>query len=131
MRMKEPYEAYIDDYSTINVYMSKNFFEGKSSSFHLKDSQGRIVPLSIQQRFDLYNGYTHYKLSINEELEVGEEYNVYDEHCKTTPAKYSHIVKTERFSRQFTNIRDDLGVEYTKEKTTFRLWAPTTRRILL
>lgn len=131
MRMKEPYEAYIDDYSTINVYMSKNFFEGKSSSFHLKDSQGRIVPLSIQQRSDLYNGYTHYKLSINEELEVGEEYNVYDEHCKTTPAKYSHIVKTERFSRQFTNIRDDLGVEYTKEKTTFRLWAPTTRRILL
>ena len=80
--------------------------------------------MSIQQRSDLYNGYTYYKLSINEELEVGEEYNVYDEHCKTTPAKYSHIVKTERFSRQFTNIRDDLGVEYTKEKRRFDYGRP-------
>lgn len=129
--MKEPYEAYIDDYSTINVYMSKNFFEGKSSSFHLKDSQGKIIGLKIQQRSDLYNGYTHYKLSINDSLEVGEEYFVYDEHCKTTPAKYSHIVKTDQFSREFTNIRDDLGVDYTPERSIFRLWAPTTKRILL
>lgn len=25
MRMKEPYEAYLDDYDILNVYMSKNF----------------------------------------------------------------------------------------------------------
>ena len=26
MRMKEPYEAYLDDYNCLDVYMSKNFF---------------------------------------------------------------------------------------------------------
>lgn len=131
MRMKEPYEAYIDDYNTINLYMSKNFFGGQSSSFHLKDSQKRIIPLTIQQRSDLYNGYTHYKLSIDEPLTIGEEYEVYNEYCKTTPVKYSHIVKTERFSREFTNIRDELGPEYTPERSTFRVWSPTSKRILL
>lgn len=30
MRMKEPYEAYLDDYNCLDVYMSKNFFGGKS-----------------------------------------------------------------------------------------------------
>ena len=131
MRMKEPYEAYIDDYNTINLYMSKNFFGGQSSSFHLKDSQKRIIPFTIQQRSDLYNGYTHYKLSIDEPLTIGEEYEVYNEYCKTTPVKYSHIVKTERFSREFTNIRDELGPEYTPERSTFRVWSPTSKRILL
>ncbi len=131
MRMKEPYEAYIDDYNTINLYMSKNFFGGQSSSFHLKDSQKRIIPLTIQQRSDLYNGYTYYKLSIDEPLTIGEEYEVYNEYCKATPVKYSHIVKTERFSREFTNIRDELGPEYTPERSTFRVWSPTSKRILL
>ena len=46
MRMKEPYEAYLDDYDILNVYMSKNFFNGSSRIFHLKDTQdGSLVML--------------------------------------------------------------------------------------
>ena len=82
MRMKEPYEAYFDDYNLLNVYMSKNFFGGNSRIFHLKDSKDCIIPLTIQSQCDLYNGYTHYSLSLNGTLKVGEEYQVYDEHCK-------------------------------------------------
>lgn len=29
MRMKEPYEAYLDDYNCLDVYMSKNFLVEK------------------------------------------------------------------------------------------------------
>ena len=32
---------------------------------------------------------------------MGQEYTVYDEHCKTCVAKYSHIVKTERFAKEY------------------------------
>ena len=64
MRMKEPYEAYLDDYDILNVYMSKNFFNGSSRIFHLKDTQDHIIPLTIQSMSDLYNGYTHYRLSM-------------------------------------------------------------------
>lgn len=131
MRMKEPYEAFIDHYNVINVYMSKNFYDGQSKKFHLEDLDGKIIPLTIQQRSDLYNGYTHYKLSIDEPIEVGTEYNVYNEFCRTTPAKYGHIVKTDQFSKEFTNITERLGVIYSKDKSTFRLWAPTSSRIVL
>ena len=125
MRMKEPYEAYLDDYNCLDVYMSKNFFDGKSRIFHMKDTKDRIIPLTIQSQCDLYNGFTHYSLSLNGNLEIGQEYTVYDEHCKTCVAKYSHIVKTERFAKEFTYEKNDLGVTYTPEKTTFKVWAPT------
>lgn len=125
MRMKEPYEAYLDDYNCLDVYMSKSFFEGKSRIFHMKDTQNRIIPLTIQSQCDLYNGYTHYQLTINGDIHVGEEYLVYDEHAKTCVCQYSHIVKTERFAKEFTYDGDDLGVTYTKYATTFKVWAPT------
>ena len=69
MRMKEPYEAYLDDYNCLDVYMSKNFFGGKSRIFHMKDTKDRIIPLTIQSQSDLYNGYTHYSLSLNGNLQ--------------------------------------------------------------
>ena len=125
MRMKEPYEAYLDDYNCLDVYMSKNFFGGKSRIFHMKDTKDRIIPLTIQSQSDLYNGYTHYSLSLNGNLQMGQEYTVYDEHCKTCVAKYSHIVKTERFAKEYMYEKEDLGVTYTPEKTTFKVWAPT------
>lgn len=30
MRMREPFEAYFDDYDKVNVYKSNNFFGGKA-----------------------------------------------------------------------------------------------------
>ena len=94
MRMERDYEAYFDDYNCLKVYMSKNFFNGSSRIFHLKDSCDRIIHLNIDHKQDLLNGYTKYVLSLKEPLIMGEEYVVYDEHCQKTICQYSHIVKT-------------------------------------
>ncbi len=53
MRMKEPYEAYLDDYNCLDVYMSKNFFDGKRRIFHMKDTKrsNYSVDDSITMRF--------------------------------------------------------------------------------
>ena len=129
MRMKEPYEAYFDDYDILSVYMSKSFFNGSSRIFHLKDTKERIIPLTIQHRSDLYNGDTHYKLSIDSTLDIGEEYTLYDEHCKRVVCQYSHIVKTKHFNDDYFYDKDDLGCTYTPKKTTFKLWSPVAYRI--
>ena len=131
MRMKEPYEAYLDGFNRLNVYMAKNFYDGESRIFHLKDSQDNIIPLSIQHRSDLYNGYTHYQLSLDSSLHMGEEYFLFDEHCKQTPCIYSHIVKTKEFADQFMYDQNDLGLTYSKEKSIFKLWSPVAHRIVL
>lgn len=131
MRMKEPYEAYIDDYDYINVYMAKSFFGGESRIFHLKDSKDNIIPLNIRARSDLYNGYTHYQLSIQGNLNIGEEYHIFDEHCKSVTCQYGHVVKTQLFNQTFDYDGDDLGLTYTKEKSIFKLWSPVAYEIKL
>ncbi len=129
MRMNSAYEAYLDQFDTVNVYMSKNFFGGSSRSFHLKDSKDHLLRANIESKTELPNNYVHYVLKLEEPLEIGEEYTVFDEHCKTTPAQYAHIVKTKRFSDLYAYDGDDLGVTYTKKATTFKLWAPSAHRI--
>lgn len=131
MRMHDVFEAYIDDYGKVSVYMSRNFYGGKSTSFHLKDSKENIIPLSIESRQDLSNGYTKYICTYDEDLNMGEAYFVYDEHCRATPAQYSHIVKTPKFAEEYSYDKDDLGIHYTKEKTTFKVWSPIAHNIVV
>ena len=131
MRMRKAFEAYFDDYDFVNIYMSKNFFNGQSNSFHLKDTRNRIIPLMILSMCELYNGYMHYECKLNGMIQIGEEYSLFEEHCQQTICQYSHIVKTSRFNNEFVYTKDDLGISYSKENTTFKLWAPTAHSIIL
>lgn len=131
MRMRDAFECYIDDYGKVNVYMSKNFYEGKSRIFHLKDSRDNIIPLTIKAKTDTPNQYTHYELTIDSPLQIGEEYTLYDEHCQSIPAVYANIVKTPRFEEEFVYDGDDLGISYNPKATTFKVWSPVAREISL
>ena len=132
MRMRTNFEAYFDDFNCINVFMSKNFYNGNSSIFHLKDTHDRSIPLTIRYRSELYNGYFHYDLSLNaSSIQMGEEYTIYDEHCRTAIVKYGHIVKTVKFNDTYTYRGKDLGLHYTPTCSTFKLWSPTAYSILL
>ncbi len=131
MRMKDAFEAYFDDFDSLNVYMSKNLFDGKSRIFHLKDSKHQIIHLTIQSQSDLYNGYTHYHLSLDDPIEVGEEYTIFDEHCKSVICQYSHIVKTEKFNNEYFYLGDDLGLTYSNTQSVFKIWSPIAHKILI
>ncbi len=41
----------------------------------------------------------------------------------------TELYSTEEFERKYTYGGSDLGAVWTKEKTTFRLWAPTAKRV--
>ncbi|MBQ0064748.1 MAG: type I pullulanase [Firmicutes bacterium] len=123
--MTQPLEAYIDDYDILTVYMAKNFFSGESNKFYLKDSKGVISPLSlIEKSASATEIYTKYRLRLKEEFRVGEEYTLFEEHCRTTIVQYGHIVKTDRFYETYTDTISDLGCYYLPERTRFRLWTP-------
>lgn len=69
-----------------------------------------------------------YVITLKEELELGQKYQmVYDgeEYQITMPDYYS----TEEFESQYTYTGDDLGATWTKEATTFRVWAPTAEAV--
>ena len=124
MRMKDNLECYIDGYNCVHVYIDKNFYQGNSQTFQLKDEHGEIVPLTIQEKTD---NITHirYTCTVDAPLEIGRDYVLYSGHCRTAPAKYSHIVKTPEFANAWPAVDlNTLGCHYTPEQTIFRFWSP-------
>lgn len=129
MRMRDSFEAYLDGFNTVNVYINKNYYGGKSKIFHLKDSKDAILPLTIANKNDI-GQYTHYELALDSPLIVGEEYMIFDEHCQSVPVEYSHITKVKEFADQFTADEDvSLGIDYSPASTTFTLWSPVAHSI--
>lgn len=124
MRMTQPLECYIDSFHNVNICMSRNFYGGQSRLFHLKDEKGHLVPLTIDQKREA-GSYNVYECSVETPLGMNHKYTLFDEHCQSVPAIYSHIVKTKEFSDAYAVPEEQLGCFYTPEKTTFRIWSPT------
>lgn len=131
MRQEKYYEAYLDDFDRITVFMSRNSYDGVSNSFYLKSERGDIVDLHIQSIETTQNNYNKYTLMLYEPITIGIEYQVVHQHARGVVLEYSAIVKTERFDEMFYYDGKDLGYTYTQDQTSFALWAPTASRVKL
>lgn len=122
--------AYLDEYQLISAYLSKYYYEGKSSVFRLRDSKnGTLIDLPILKTYDSrQSGFTVYKLKVPVSLVIGEEYDVVDAYGLSCPLVYGRIVRLPEFDEQFSCLDAKLGAFYTKESTTFRVWAPTAMK---
>ena len=131
MRQQTYYEAYLDDFDKIVVYLSRNSYGGSSNRFYVKDDDGNIYNLLIQSVETTQNNYTKYTLLLNEEFEIGKEYYVVHQHARAVILQYSAIVKTQRFDDMFYYDGADLGYTYNNKYTSFALWAPCASRVKL
>ena len=48
MRQRRDFEAYMDDFHKIVVYLSKNSYGGTSNRFSLRDHNGSLYDVRIQ-----------------------------------------------------------------------------------
>ena len=94
MRQEKYYEAYLDDYDKVIVFMSRNSYEGVSNKFYLKDDQGHLFDLHIQSIETTQNNYNKYTLALYDPIEIGVEYQVMHQHARGVVLEYSGIVKT-------------------------------------
>ena len=76
-------------------------------------AEGKIYTIVTEEEIDLRNDYT---LIFN-----GQEYDI------NLPSYYS----TDEFEAEFTYEGNDLGAVWTKESTTFRVWAPTATAVMV
>ena len=131
MRNVEKFEAHLDDYKVITIYLSRQFYQGRSDAFFLRDSGGILIKLPIHG-FELTSGdYNKYVLGAPDSIVIGDAYDVVEEHSLSTPLQYSLIVKSPRFDDEFYYAGNDLGVRTFLNHTDFALWAPTANRVLL
>ncbi|MEG0423974.1 MAG: type I pullulanase, partial [Erysipelotrichaceae bacterium] len=119
MRQEKYYEAYLDDFDKIIVYLSINSYDGKSSQFYLRDQKGLIQDLMIESIEHTQQNYQRFTLRLKEAIVIGEEYEVIHQHARSTILEYAYIVKQPLFDELYTYKGNDLGATYYKNHTSF------------
>ena len=124
MRQQQYFEAYLEDFNRIAVYMSKQSYEGQSKVFYLQDESGNMEELTILTVVPTSKNYNKYTLRIPHDIVLGHEYIVWHQGARQTVLKTGYIVKTKKFDEMYAYLKDDLGANYTKTSTRFVLWSP-------
>ena len=110
---------------TITVSMTGQIAGDLSSVFKVAGKAGAVAISSVEAMEN-----DQYKVTLAEKLINSKSYKItYEgtEYNINMPIIYS----TEEFEAEYTYDGDDLGATWTKEKTSFRVWAPTAEKVIL
>lgn len=125
MRRIKRFEAHLDDFNLITIYLSKQYYQGKSDLFYLRDASGTLQKLTIKTLEHAYHDYTKYVVTHHTSIPIGEKIEIVEEHALSTLLQIGLVVKKDAFDAMFAYVHDDLGVSVLPDKTVFKLWAPT------
>ncbi len=121
--------AYAISFDEIKVLLSKNYYNGISSKFYLKDLESNEHRLLHGDAGNEENGFNTYYFRTS--FEVGKSYRISDAYGLTCFLDFSMLPMCKEFDEHFSYDGDDLGAFYTKSYTTFKVWAPTATSVTL
>ena len=70
-----------------------------------------------------------YRIDIN--IDLKGKYIISNDFAEKCNLEIRYFVKNEEFDEMFYYDKDDLGANYSKNQTTFKLWAPLASKVLL
>ena len=121
--------AYAIDFDLIKVNLSLNYYNGISSQYYLKNLDTSEVKILKGEATEKENGFQSYLL--HTDFSVGTRYKVFDNYGLACFLDFSQLSMSKDFDDHFYYDGDDLGSHYTKEKTTFKVWAPLSTEVVL
>ncbi|NRK74227.1 type I pullulanase, partial [Salmonella enterica subsp. enterica serovar Typhi] len=74
--------------------------------------------------------FVKYKCHLNENIQIGQKYEVEDANKGVTDLQIGAVIRTASFDEEFY-YDGPLGVDYSSEKSIFYLWAPTAQQVKL
>ena len=104
---------------TISAQMTGTIEGDAGSAFSVSSKSGDIAVASVQEGADYV-----YIITLAEELENSKSYKITFDGTEQS-IRMPIIYSTKEFEEAYTYTGDDLGAVWSKESTTFRLWAPT------
>lgn len=127
VRMK----AYAVAFDEIRVYLSKGYYNGISSQFYIKNIENdELIPLNGDSlNNSSQDGFQEYVFHTN--FTMGKVYKVVDAYGLSCYLDFSKLSMCEEFDELYFYDLNDLGNQYTKEKTTFKVWAPLATGVIL
>ena len=124
-------EAYFSETTSKEIYASLSRAPKNTASlaaqFKITDGDGTEYAVASAESEDGRNVL----LTLEEELELSKAYNVSMEGYEGTTISMNKIIGSSYFDEAFAYDGDDLGASYTKEKTGFKVWAPTASEVSL
>jgi pullulanase len=122
------FEAYLDAMTVITILVPKSYHSGMVGNFIIEKPNGERCQLQVAKREDLWTSIK-YECVIDFAVEIGQRYLIYDDHGAFTDLQIGAVIRTAEFDEQFYYEGNDLGITYTPEATTFKLWAPTATEV--
>lgn len=124
-------EAYFSETTSKEIYASLSRAPKNTASlaaqFKITDADGTQYTVASAESEDGRNVL----LTLEEELELSKAYNVSMEGYEGATISMNKIIGSSYFDEAFAYDGDDLGASYTKEKTGFKVWAPTASEVSL
>ncbi|NMD72736.1 type I pullulanase [Bacillus sp. DNRA2] len=121
------FEAYLDELHVITILLPKSYQNGISNHFYLIEDGIRhelqiaeIISLGANIKY-----ICHYK----SEVQFGETSWIVDEHGGVTDLQIGSVIRTPEFDQRFYYEGNDLGVTYTPQRISLKLWAPTATSV--
>lgn len=102
----------------------------KSDMYKVTDSDGKEYKINSVTLGDGEETQTG-TLTLAEKCDYSKSYTLSKTGYKTTAVSLSNVFSTQEFESAFTYDGDDLGASYSKESTTFKVWAPTAEKVAL
>lgn len=72
-----------------------------------------------------------FNINMKEPLDLANSYHIYSETYGTVDVGYGEVYSTSDFENQFTYTGNDLGANWSKDSTTFKVWSPTSSKVIL
>lgn len=120
--------ASYDGKTKITLELTGEIDEALLDTFYVKGRLGEVKVTNAELADKASDTEYFYDLTIESELDPYRNYRLgFDdkEYSINMPIVYS----TEEFEEKYTYEGDDLGATYSKDKTVFRLWAPTAESV--
>lgn len=111
------------DGNTVNVEFTAKPEVDLNSTLTVEGTDGQAIAIK-----SITGDNTSYVITLSEKLNMSKTYNVKFE-GNIFGIKMPDFYSSDEFEAQYTYDGDDLGSTWSKEKTTFKLWAPTAEAV--
>lgn len=127
LKIERLFEAYLDGMDSIVVLLPHSY--GVSSQFLLRKGK-QEWQLQVIHVHNL-PGFTKYECKVSAHIEIGTPYLVVDDQENETDLQIGAVIRTKEFDEAYYYDGDDLGVIYTEQESTFKVWSPPASLVKL
>ena len=124
------FSAFLDGLNRITILIPLNYRDNVTPIFTIYFEGQRIGVLKVEEVIKIEH-YIKYICKAPFEIPLGEEYQIEDDKGIAFGLRTGAVIRTPEFDDHYYYDGEDLGAAYTKEKTVFKVWAPTATNVKL